>query len=85
MLRTFPQGSKITIIEPFYKIAADGLRTVRADDPANVILTPPPSQPRAGLGLPEREGGLEATIEQSRKSLKEGAPLVATAKHVLSL
>lgn len=83
VLRTFPEGSKITIIEPFYKIAADGIRSIRVDDPADVIFSPPSSsQPHAGVGHSDQEGGLGASIDNSKKMLKEGTLHCRVSMHV---
>lgn len=46
----FPKGQAVAIIEPFYKVAADGTRMVRVDNPAEV---------RAGAA-----GGLGAAEQQ---------------------
>jgi hypothetical protein len=72
VLKSFPEGSKITIIEPFYKIAAAGNRTIRVEDPADVIITPPSPQPSTGV---DQAGALAATIEHSKKLLKEGVQI----------
>jgi hypothetical protein len=32
----FPKGQRIAIIEPYYKVMADGTRGVRVDNPAEV-------------------------------------------------
>jgi hypothetical protein len=70
LLETFPEGSKITIIEPFYKIARGGNRSIRVDDPADVIITRPSAHRSSG---PDQAGACASTLEYSKKLLNEGA------------
>jgi hypothetical protein len=72
LLKAFPEGSKITIIEPFYKISRSGERGIRVDDPDDVTITPPAAQRSSGGNQEETLG---ASIEHSNKLLKEGTQI----------
>lgn len=70
----FPQGTRLTIIEPFYKIAGDGYFSVRVDDPADVIIHP--SQENLPAEGSQQGNSLAAAIEHSKHTFLEGALLM---------
>jgi hypothetical protein len=48
-----PKGTKVIIVEPYFKRAADGTLTIRVDDPSDVIFASELPRPKTALEFKE--------------------------------
>jgi hypothetical protein len=53
-----PKGTRVIIIEPYFKRAADGTLTIRVDDPSDVIFDGEQPRPKTTLEFKEEAAKL---------------------------
>ena len=53
-----PKGTKVIIVEPYFKRGADGTLTIRVDDPSDVIFASELPKPKTALQFKEEAAKL---------------------------